>query len=153
MTSRTYAVGTPGAPGTPGTPGSSGLSIAAADYRPGVCNIGREEIGRRRRAGHVALAATLAFLAVLVVIGAPAPARALVGLPAAAAASGYLQAWLKFCAGFASRGVFNFGRLGETHDVEDEEAHRRDRARANQILVTSVAVGVVVGVAAFVLPL
>jgi hypothetical protein len=144
---------TTNAVGSPGTPRSPGISIAAAEYRPGVCNIGPEEIGRRRRAGHLALAATVAFLAVLVVIGAPAPVRLLVGLPAAATASGYLQAWFKFCAGFASRGVFNFGRLGETHDVVDQDARRRDRTRANQILLASVAVGIVVGIAAFVLPL
>ena len=53
-------------------------------------------------------------LAGLVAIGAPPLTRLLVALPAAASASGYLQAWFKFCAGFGSRGIFNFGDLGTT---------------------------------------
>ena len=77
---------------------------ASSEYRPGVCNIGPAEIARRRMAGHVGLIATLGLLAFLIVIGAPPVMRLLVVLPAAASASGYLQAWLKFCAGFGSRG-------------------------------------------------
>ncbi len=124
-----------------------------SDYRPGACNIGPAEIARRRRAGHVGLIATLVVLAALVVTGAPPLARLIVGLPAAAAASGYLQAALRFCAGFGSRGVFNFGPLGETQSVEDAEARRRDRGRSIQIGLGSLAIGVVVGVLAAVLPL
>ena len=121
-------------------------------YEPGVCNIGPAEIARRRRSGHVALVATIALFAGLVAIGAPPLVRLLVILPAAAAASGYLQAAFRFCAGFASRGVFNFGALGETNDVVEAEAHLRDRARARQILLGSLAAGIVVGVVAVVLP-
>ena len=75
-------------------------------------NIGPAEIARRRRAGHIGALASLVLLGVLLAIGAPPLARLLVALPAAAAASGYLQAFFHFCAGFASRGVFNFGPLG-----------------------------------------
>lgn len=132
---------------------ASGTPIAGTEYRPGVCNIGPEEIGRRRRAGHVGLLATVVVLAVLVAIGAPPLARLLVAIPAAAAASGYLQARLKFCAGFGSRGVFNFGLLGQTEQVVDADARARDRKRAIQIGLASLAIGVGVGVAAVLLPL
>jgi peptidoglycan biosynthesis protein MviN/MurJ (putative lipid II flippase) len=79
-------------------------------------------------------------------------ARLLVAIPAAMAASGYLQAWLKFCAGFGSRGIFNFGEIGETHEVIDVEAHARDRSRSRQIGLASLAIGVVVGIVAMLLP-
>ena len=131
----------------------TGALIAGAEYRPGVCNIGPEEIGRRRRAGHVGLVASVVVLVVLLAIGAPHPVRLLVALPAAAAASGYLQAWLKFCAGFGSRGVFNFGQLGRTDQVPDEDSRSRDRSRARQIFLASLVIGAVVGVAAVLLPL
>jgi hypothetical protein len=78
--------------------------------------------------------------------------RSLLTLPAAAAASGYLQAWLKFCAGFGSRGIFNFGPLGDTQQVVDEDARARDRARAKRIGLASLAIGVAVGVVAAVIP-
>jgi hypothetical protein len=74
-------------------------------------------------------------------------------LPAAAAASGYLQAWLKFCAGFGSRGYFNFGTLGQTHPVVDADARRRDRSRATQIGLASLLLGATVAVATVLVPL
>lgn len=114
------------------------------EYRPGVCNIGREEIDRRRRAGHVGLVLSVLIFGALVVVDAPPPMRLILAVPVALAASGYLQARLKFCAGFGWRGVFNFGALGTTHDVADPEARRRDRLRARQIGLASVAIGVVV---------
>jgi hypothetical protein len=127
--------------------------LPTADYRPGICNIGSQEIARRRVAGHVGLGAAMACFAVLVVIDAPPWTRLAVGLPAAAAASGYLQARQKFCAGFASRGVFNFGELGQTEQVVYDEARRRDRAKARQISLASLGLGIAVGLAAAVAPL
>ncbi len=132
--------------------GSSGPPPAAGGYRPGVCNIGPEEIARRRMVGHVGAVATVALLAVLVAIGAPPPVRLLVALPAAGSASGYLQAWLRFCAGFGARGVFNFGSLGSTDQVVDAEARARDRARSNRIGLASLAIGVAVALLAVALP-
>ncbi len=122
-------------------------------YRPGVCNIGPAEIARRRRAGHSGLAATAALLLVLLAIGGPSPLRLVLILPAAAAASGYLQAWLKFCAGFGSLGIFNFGAVGETQAVVDADARRRDRRRATQIGLASLLIGVTVALAALLIPL
>jgi hypothetical protein len=129
-------------------------SIASdAGYRPGVCNIGPDEIARRRRAGHVGVLATIALFAVLVAVDAPAIARIVVALPAAIAASGYLQAWLKFCAGFGARGVFNFGPLGRTETITDQAALASDRRRARQIGLASFAIGLGVGILAVLLPL
>ena len=76
--------------------GRSGPLTPGAGYRPGVCNIGPEEIARRRRAGHVGLLVTVGVFALLVAIGAPPPVRLILALPAAGSASGYLQAWLRF---------------------------------------------------------
>lgn len=136
-----------------GGPGTSEARTAGSAYRPGICNIGPSEIARRRRAGHVGLLATVVLFAVLVAIDAPPLARLLVAIPAAAAASGYLQAWLKFCAGFASRGLFNFGSVGHTQQVVDADARGRDHARAKGIGLASLAIGIAVGVVATLLPL
>jgi hypothetical protein len=121
-------------------------------YRPGACNIGPAEIARRRRAGHVGAAITLGLLAVLVGAHAPAPLRSILLLPAAGAASGYLQAWLHFCAGFGARGVFNFGDLGRTDAVVDPEARVRDRALAGRIGIAAAGVGIIVALVAVLLP-
>jgi hypothetical protein len=134
------------------TPAAPGASTSGVGYQPGTCNIGPAEIARRRRAGHVGLGAAIVLLAGLVAIDAPPRVRLLVALPAAAAASGYLQARFRFCAGFGSRGIYNFGELGQTVQVEDAEARRRDRVRATQIGLASGAIGIAVGLMAVGLP-
>jgi hypothetical protein len=137
----TFTAGAAPAPGTIGA------------YEPGVCNIGPAEIARRRRAGHVGLLVALGLLAALLVLDAPPLARLLLILPVAVSASGYLQAWLKFCAGFGSRGVFNFGPLGTATTITDPDALARDRRRARQIGVMALGIGIVAGVAAVLLPI
>jgi hypothetical protein len=121
-------------------------------YRAGACNIGRDEIARRRRAGHTGLVATLALWGLLIVIGAPPLARLLLIVPAGGAAIGYLQAWFRFCAGFGMRGIANFGRLGGSEEVIDPVARAHDRQRALELGLASLAIGVVVGVVATLIP-
>jgi accessory gene regulator protein AgrB len=122
-------------------------------YEPGVCNIGPAEIARRRRAGHLGLIASVLLLAFLLVIGAPAWTRLSLVLTVGVSATGYLQAWFHFCAGFGSSGVYNFGPVGTTQQVVDAEARKRDKARSIQIGMWSLAVGIVVAVGAVLLPI
>jgi hypothetical protein len=134
------------------TAGSAPAPESFGAYVRGVCNIGPAEIARRRRAGHVGLLAAIGLLAVLILIDAPPLARLLVILPATISASGYLQAWLKFCAGLGSRGLFNFGPLGSATAVTDREALERDRRRSRQIGLLSFGIGIVASVFAVFLP-
>jgi hypothetical protein len=122
-------------------------------YEPGVCNIGPAEIARRRRAGHVGLVATAGLLAVLLLLDAHPLTRLALVLPATIAASGYLQAHLKFCAGYGQLGVFNFGPLGGTERITDNDALARDRRRARQISLASFIAAAIVGVIAVLLPI
>jgi hypothetical protein len=124
----------------------------AVDYQPGVCNIGPAEIARRRRAGHVGLIATIALLAILVLVSAPPLARLILVIPAAVSASGYLQASLKFCAGFGSRGIFNFNEVGTTEQVADAAARALDKAKANRIGLASFTIGIAVALVTVLVP-
>lgn len=125
---------------------------ASATYQPGSCNIGPAEIARRRRFGHLAAVASVALLGALVVSGAPRGTRMAVAVPVTGAAVGYLQARLRFCAAYGFLGVFNFGNPGDVDPVADLEARGRDRARATQIGLASLAIGLVAGIAAVLLP-
>ena len=127
--------------------------IKNVTYEPGVCNIGPAEITRRRRTGHIAAIASVVLFAVLLAVAAPHWTRLALILTAGAAATGYLQAWLHFCAGFGSAGTYNFGPVGTVEHVEDARARRRDRIRSMQIALASLAIGLAVGLAAFALPI
>ena len=127
--------------------------VTPGTYKAGVCNIGPAEIRRRRMSGHVGLGVALALLAVLVVIGAPPILRLAVVLPAAVSASGYIQARLRFCANYGWRGIFNVGEIGDDGEVVDAAARAADRRRALRIGLSSLAIGVLVGLLAVLLPI
>jgi hypothetical protein len=131
----------------------SKADLGAADYQPGACNIGPAEIARRWRAGHLGVVATLATLGIVLVVGAPPLARLIVALPAAGAAVAYLEAALKFCVAFGSRGAFNFGALGTLATVADPSARSRDRRRALEISLAGALIGLAVGAIAVALPI
>jgi hypothetical protein len=120
-------------------------------YVPGTCNIGPAEIARRRRIGHAGLAVTVLLGVVLLALGAAAPWRLLLALPATAAAAGYLQARSRFCFDYGFRGVYNFDALGHHERVAAEQARAQDRRRALVLAVGSGAIGLAVALLALLL--
>jgi hypothetical protein len=120
-------------------------------YMPGACNIGPAEIARRRRVGHAGVIATVALAAVLLAVDAAPAWRLLLALPASLAAAGYLQAWLRFCADFGWRGVYNFGALGRQERVADDQARAQDRRRALLVGAGSGAIGLAVALVSLLL--
>lgn len=110
-------------------------------YRPGACNIGPAEIERRRRSAIVATALTLGIAVVLVVTGAPALLRLVIAPFAAGTAISWLQVVRRFCVAFGSIGVQNFGPLGRRVTVADDEARRRDRRVALEMIAEGIAIG------------
>jgi hypothetical protein len=117
-------------------------------YVPGSCNIGPHEIALRRRAGHVGLALSAALAAALLRSNLHPAWRLTLALPAAGAASGYLQARQRFCADFGFRGVYNFDTRGHEQQVASAQARAEDRRRALQISAASAGIGLAVAVAA-----
>jgi hypothetical protein len=126
--------------------------LPSVQYQPGVCNIGPAEIARRRNFGHLGLFVSVVLFAGLILVGAPHLTRLLLILTAGGAASGYLQARFHFCAGFGSKGVFNFGPVGDMMPVTDPSDLARDRAMSMRIGLASLAIGVLVAVVAVLLP-
>jgi hypothetical protein len=117
-------------------------------YVPGTCNIGPQEIALRRRAGHLGLAVTAALATALVRSDLHPAWRLTLVLPAAGAASGYLQAHQRFCANFGFRGVYNFDTRGHEQQVAGDLAQAEDRRRALQISAASAGIGLGVALAA-----
>jgi hypothetical protein len=117
-------------------------------YVPGSCNIGPAEIALRRRAGHAGLVVTAALGAALLRSDLPRAWRLTLAMPAAGAASGYLQAHERFCADFGWRGVYNFDRRGQEQPVAGDNALAQDRRKALRIAAASAAIGVGVALVA-----
>jgi hypothetical protein len=108
---------------------------ATDSYIPGICNIGPAEIKRRRQSGYIGLIVTIILWAVLAAIHSPAGVRLLVFFPVMMSASGFIQSYKHFCAGFGMKGLFNFGtEVGQTDTVAQKEFRSKDRREALQIL-------------------
>lgn len=123
-------------------------------YIPGVCNIGRAEIRKRKQGGWIGLYITIILFGLLVYFGMPPIWRLILFFPATMAAIGFLQAYMHFCAYFGMRGVFNFSPDADRiSTVEEAEFRARDRRKAWQIIIYSVIIGAAVAVIAYYLPL
>ncbi len=121
-----------------------------AEYQPGVCNIGKAEQKKRYGLGAGATAATLLLTGLVLFKMLPATATILVFFTAVAAFEGLLQGYLNFCAGFASKGIYDVSEDGEQkEEVTDETARKQDKVRALQIHAYSMTGGLVTAAVVF----
>lgn len=104
------------------------------EYEAGVCNIGKAEKRKRYGLGLGGLAISLALTGLIL-----ADVIASVGIFGVFIASflafeGLLQGYFNFCAGFASKGIYDVSEKGgKRKEVEDETARKQDKIRAIQI--------------------
>ena len=110
------------------------------------CNIGPEEIARRRRSAVALTIVAAAGAVALVALDAPSAGRLAIWPFATAAAVTWLQVVHRFCVAFGALGVQNFGRLGDAVGV-DPGQRAADRRRAAQVLVEGSLIGAVVTLA------
>lgn len=129
------------------------MEVTATTYQPGVCNIGPAEIRRRRRAGWIGLVSAVVLAIVLVALGVPSIVRLLVAIPAALSISGFLQAHMRFCAGYGMAGLQNLGEIGEQHRVEDDAARATDRRQALKIHAASILGGLGIALILVIVPI
>jgi len=119
-------------------------------YIPGVCNIGPEEIKKRKQAGWMGLIATILLWAAFSWLDVPAVWRLSLFFPAMMSATGFLQAYMHFCAYFGFASLFNFGDVGKTDSVSQAEFRAKDRRRAWQIIIHSVLIGLIISLTAYI---
>jgi hypothetical protein len=115
------------------------------------CNIGLEEIARRRKSA-IAMTGFATIVALLLVAAhAPSVARLAILPFAATAAVSWMQVVHRFCVAFGAIGFENFRGLGEGHRV-DPVQRAEDRRRASQLILEGGVIGLVVTVALLVIP-
>mgnify|MGYP001766258656 CR=1 FL=1 len=118
-------------------------------YIPGVCNIGDEEIKKRKQAGWGGLIATIVLWGLFIWFNTPQIWRLTLFFPAMMSAMGFLQAYMHFCAYFGFASLFNFGDVGTTDSIQQAEFRAKDKKKAWQIVMYSVLIGLAVAIIAF----
>ena len=106
------------------------------------CNIGPDEIARRRRSSIVFTVVAVLVAAALVGGHVPTVGRLLLFPFAAGAAVNWLQVVHRFCVAFGALGIENLGRLGEQRGVAPGQA-AADRRRALQLVLEGSLIGAV----------
>jgi hypothetical protein len=106
-------------------------------YIPGTCNIGPNEIKRRRQAAYFGLILTIIVAVILLTTHVSHLVRLAIVIPAMIFATGLVQSSKKFCLAFGLAGIFNFGQLGSTNSVESAADRKADRRTALGILMQS----------------
>ncbi|MDB5160060.1 MAG: hypothetical protein JWO99_323 [Candidatus Saccharibacteria bacterium] len=123
------------------------------EYIPGVCNIGPAERRKRRNGGIAGVVTTILILAVLLLTGDPIWWRLVLIIPAAGAATGFLQDALHFCAGFGMKGIYNvMNSVGVVDNVDLEEFRLKDKRKAQQIVIWSGLIGVAFALLTLLIP-
>lgn len=113
-------------------------------YIPGVCNIGPDEIKRRKIGGWSGLIITIALWGAFFLFDIPRIWTLLLFFTAMMSAVGFLQAYMRFCVYFGFANLFNFGDVGKTDSVSQAEFRKKDRKKAWQLLGYAFLISIVI---------
>lgn len=109
-------------------------------YIPGQCNIGPEEIYRRRRIGYLGLAGMAIFIIIDLNFQLPQMWKFVLFAPTVYALSGFLQARNKFCFVYGFMGLSSISGRRNFAKSKDNLQLRKDRTKA-LLLVAQVFFG------------
>ncbi len=126
------------------------VNKAGGVYIPGVCNIGQAEIRKRNQAGSGGLIMTAILLALFIWYDVPSIWRLTIFIPAMMSATGFLQAYMHFCAYFGFASLFNFGNIGKTDSVQQAEFRTKDRKKAWRVILYSALLAAIIALLGYV---
>ena len=127
--------------------------MAQADYIPGTCNIGGDELRSRRIVAAIGFVLSLSALSALITTDASQSARIGIFIPLLVMSVGWVQSRKKFCLAYGFAGTFNFGKLGHLSRVADPIARAADRRQAIMIFAQSALYAAVLTAVVVALPL
>jgi hypothetical protein len=127
--------------------------LAQADYIPGTCNIGGDELRSRRIVAAIGLVLSLSALITFIATDVSQSARLGIFIPLLVMSVGWVQSRKKFCLAYGFAGTFNFGKLGNLSRVSDPIARAADRRTALMIFAQSALYAAVLTALVVALPL
>jgi len=116
------------------------------EYIPGTCNIGKEEIKKRRNSAIFSAVLSVILIVLLEFSSVNKFWCLVLFFPLTSAGIGFQQWYFKFCLNFAMKGIFNFNKPGESIAVQDDEMRKLDRDKAMGMIRTGIAFGLVLTV-------
>lgn len=114
------------------------------EYIPGICNIGKKEIERRKFAAIFSFFLCILCIGLVQLLGLSKEWRLLLFVPAASLGVSFQQWYFKFCVAFGIKGVFNFGNIGKSFTVDQKEYFKKDRIKAWKMIISGVLFGFIV---------
>ncbi len=121
-------------------------------YIPGACNIGPEEINRRKKATLFSIVFTITVIVLLFMLDANKIWRLTLFIPATSLGVSFQQWYFKFCVAFGIKGVFNFGDIGKTFSIDQKENYRKDRIKAWQMIISGMVFGLILALIFYFMP-
>ena len=123
------------------------------EYIPGQCNLGFEEIRRRKRKAFFGLVITLLSIVGLQLFHISSVYRFLLFIPLSYAIICYYQAQQKFCVVFGMKGIYNFGEIGKSTSITNPKYKNKDYHNARMIILTSLFLALLLVAIYFFLPI
>jgi len=123
------------------------------EYITGVCNIGKEEIKRRKNATIFSLVLCIAVIGLFQWLQVAPAWKLLLFIPAVFLGITFQQWYFKFCVAYGIKGMFNFENIGEHFNIVDKESLRQDRIKAWTMVGYGVAFAAFAALAYYFLPL
>ena|ERR1035437_995102 len=121
-------------------------------YIPGTCNIGKEQLTKRKWFAVLCIFATLLCIFLLQVFQLDKIWRLPMFILFTASAIGVQQVYYKFCYLFGLKGLYGFGEVRRAKLVEEVEYRKLDRAKAQRMISSSVLIGLVLTAIYYFLP-
>ncbi|MBK7669680.1 MAG: hypothetical protein JNJ41_12135 [Bacteroidia bacterium] len=121
-------------------------------YIPGACNIGHEEIKRRKKAAIFSIVLTITVIVLIFMLDANKIWRLTLFIPATSLGVSFQQWYFKFCVAFGIKGVFNFGDIGKTFSIDQKENYRKDRIKAWQMIISGIVFGLILALIFYFMP-
>lgn len=118
------------------TSGNNNLNVNN-DYISGKCNLGSEEIKMRRRNAKIGLILTLLSILALQIFDPSPNYKLFIFIPLFYSILCYYQAQQKFCVAFGIIGIYNFGNLGKSKRVMQNEYKNKDIKNSWLIILKS----------------
>jgi predicted secreted protein len=122
------------------------------NYIPGTCNIGNEQLQKRKKFLIKTVSATLLCIVFLQIFHLDKIWRLFMFVPFTLTIIGAQQVYFKFCYLFGLKGYYGFGEVGKAKTVTDEENIKRDKAKARKMILSSVIIGAILTVIYYFFP-